>query len=229
LTGLVDVPEAKPTAILVVLHGYAMDANHLAPLVVAMGLPAVTYMPRGIHAAEPGGYCWWPIDQQRRRESISRGPRDLCDDHPAGRACARSCVQAVVMHARRRHPAIPLVLAGFSQGGMLACDALLQEQVTVDALVLLSSSRIALDEWRPRMQRLRGLPVLVAHGTADSDLAFAAGEGLRDELLAAGARVRWQGFEGGHEIPFTVWRSFRKFVQEITQRGPGGSITLPRP
>ncbi|MFG5408671.1 hypothetical protein ABXN37_11885 [Piscinibacter sakaiensis] len=45
---------------------------------------------------------------------------------------------------------------------------------------LLSGSCIAVDEWRPALGRLRGLPALVAHGRDDPDLGVFAGERLRD-------------------------------------------------
>jgi len=225
LACLVDEPP-RPVAVLVVLHGYAMDAEHLAPLASAMALPAALYVPRGLGPASVGGRSWWPLDEERRRASIADGPRDLQDEYPEGRAAARAALRDLARHVEAAHPGLPFILAGFSQGGMLACDALLHEDLQPQGLILLSSSRIAIDEWRPRLGRVRGLPVLVAHGTQDRDLAFAAGEALRDELSDAGAQVTWVPFEGGHEIPFTVWRSVRKLVMQIAQQGPGASFTL---
>jgi phospholipase/carboxylesterase len=64
--------------------------------------------------------------------------------------------------------------------------------------------------------RLRGLPVLVSHGRADADLAFAAGERLRDLLAGGGADVTWVPFEQGHEIPLEVWRALRKFMTTLS-------------
>jgi len=228
VTCLVGTPRAPAAAVLIVLHGYAMDAGELAPLVCALGLPAILYFPRGPHAAQAGGYCWWQLDEQRRRESIAHGPRDLRDEHPADRAQARAALLAVAGHARGLHPGLPLVIVGFSQGGMLACDTLLLEELEVQGLILLSSSCIAMDEWRPQLQRLQGLPVLVSHGRRDHDLAFAAGEGLRDALRAGGADVAWLAFDGGHEVPFAVWRTIRKMVLHISHHNSGASSTLEK-
>ena len=52
--------------------------------------------------------------------------------------------------------------------------------------------------------------MLVAHGRADAELAFVAGELLRDFAIAGGATVTWLPFDGGHEIPLVVWRALRK-------------------
>jgi phospholipase/carboxylesterase len=62
---------------------------------------------------------------------------------------------------------------------------------------------------------LAGLPVLVSHGQADTDLAFDAGRALHDWLHEAGCRTRWLPFEGGHEIPLPVWREFRRFLRAL--------------
>jgi predicted esterase len=84
-------------------------------------------------------------------------------------------------------------------------------------MALFSASRIAFDEWRalPPAGGLPGLPVLVSHGELDDDLAFAAGEGLRDYLAAGGADVSWVPFPQGHEIPLVVWRRLRKLVTSL--------------
>jgi phospholipase/carboxylesterase len=99
---------------------------------------------------------------------------------------------------------------------MLACDTVLCARQPVAGLALLSSSRIAFDEWLANGEALRDLPVLVAHGTYDPDLAFSAGEALRDFHRNSGARVTWQPFEGGHEIPLAVWRVLRRLITELS-------------
>jgi phospholipase/carboxylesterase len=105
-----------------------------------------------------------------------------------------------------------LTLVGFSQGGMLAMDHVLHGG-QVDALALLSSSRLAFASWRPRLPRLAELPVFIAHGRDDAELAFAAGEALRDAAREGGAAVTWLPFDGPHELPLVVWRALRKWLR----------------
>jgi predicted esterase len=207
----VCAPDDRPAAVLVLLHGYAMDTIDLEHLAAAMGLPAMIYLPRGpINLKQ--GRSWWPVDVVHRSWQLAQGPRDLYLEHPPGRDEARVLVRNLTASLRARHPGLPLVVAGFSQGGMLACDTALFEDLAPDGLALLSASRIAWDEWQPRMQRLRNVPVLVTHGREDKDLAFQAGERLRDALEGGGARVTWHAFEGQHEIPLTVWRQLRRMI-----------------
>lgn len=210
------MPGAAVAAV-VFLHGYAMDGSELAPLAAAMRAPAALYFPRAPLKAESSGYCWWPIDEERRSVALASGPRDLCDEYPVHRAFARAHLMKVVSEVRSRHADLPLLLAGFSQGGMLALDTVLHETLCVDGLILMSTSRIAIEDWKPRLDRLRNLPVLLSHGTLDADLSIKAGESLRDLLHSAGARVNWLPFEGGHEIPFTVWRQIKRMIGDLAR------------
>jgi phospholipase/carboxylesterase len=212
--GLLSPPRGTGQAVMVLLHGYAMEPGELAPLARAMGLPATLYLPRGVEAALPTGRAWWPVDAGRRAAQLARGARDLHDEYPPGRDVLRARFAALLEELAQRHAGLPLVLAGFSQGGMLAADLVLHGVVRPRALALLSASCIATDEWAPRAPVAKGLPVLVAHGVDDDDLSVRAGERLRDLLAGAGARVSWLPFEGGHGIPLQVWRELRRFVTD---------------
>jgi len=211
---------SDPRLVVVILHGRAMRAGDLAPFANSIGVPARFVFPQATLPLPGGGYSWWPIDEERRIEALQSGPRDLAGAHPGGRPAARTVLVKVLREARMRAPDARLALVGFSQGGMLAVDTLLHEAIEVDALALLSSSCIALDEWRTRWARVRGLRVLVTHGRADSDLALSAGERLRDELLGAAANVQWLAFDGGHEIPLQVWRQLRKMLNAVLADSP---------
>jgi predicted esterase len=100
---------------------------------------------------------------------------------------------------------------------MLACDLVLRERPVIAGLALLSSSRISADEWAPLAPGLGGLPVVVSHGTEDPDLAFRAGEALRDMCISGGADVTWVPFEGEHGIPLVVWRALRKLLRRVNE------------
>lgn len=191
--------------VIVVLHGRNMQAADLAPFGESLGLAAHFVFPDAPLAAEPGR-TWWPSDSEARLRA--QGARDLHALDPPGRADARARLAALcdeVATGRR------LALVGFSQGGMLAMDYVLHSG-RVDALALLSSTRIAFTAWRPLLPRLAGLPVLIAHGRSDDELSFAAGEALRDAARAGGAEVTWFPFEGGHGMPLPVWRALRRFL-----------------
>lgn len=223
----VVVRSEQPRVIVVVLHGFAMQPSDLSPFAHSLNVPALFLFPEAPNTAElsPGtssGKAWWHIDPVRRAESIARGPRDFLGEHPAGLPAARQVLSAFLRAARGFEPglrAAPLVLVGFSQGGMLACDTFLREELGIAGLALLSASRIAFDEWQPLLAEKARTgafpPLLISHGVSDDDLAFSAGEALRDCLAEAGANPTFVSFPEGHGIPIVVWRALRKFIKSL--------------
>jgi phospholipase/carboxylesterase len=211
------IVESQTTASIVValLHGYAMEPQDLVPFAHSLRAPATFFFPRGPCVAEPAGRAWWNIDLDRRRAALAAGPRDLADEYPEGRAATRAQLSQFIESIRSQSPGCPIVLAGFSQGGMAICDLLTHACIAVDGLALLSTSRLAFEEWRSGADHLNRMPILISHGTIDDDLSFAAGEKLRDWLCEAGAEVSWVPFEGGHQIPLMVWRRLRQFLAEL--------------
>ena len=194
----------------VVLHGRQMQASDLAPFAHSLGVPAYFVFPDGPLPAEPRGRTWWPVDSEARIRRLAAGPMELSAMDPEGRAEARGMLEALCTQLARR-----IVLVGFSQGGMLAMDHVLHDGTRPEALALLSSTRIAIADWQPRVGKLAGLPVLIAHGRADAELSFTAGELLRDFAIAGGAQVTWLPFDGGHELPLVVWRALRTLLKGL--------------
>jgi phospholipase/carboxylesterase len=213
---LEGAPEGPPLT-LVLLHGYSMRPADLAPFAHSIGVPALFLLPQGPVSNPAGGHAWWAVDPDAREAAIAAGPRDLSDDYPRGLAAAREHLGRFLDAATARFQPRQLVLGGFSQGGMLSLDWVLRGSRPMAALVLLSASRLSMSDWWPHRARLQNLPVFVSHGATDPDLAFAAGERLRDFVLESGARGTWVSFGGGHEIPFVVWRGLRKFLGALLE------------
>jgi len=211
-----------PRAALMLLHGLDMAPAQLAPLLASLKLPALVALPYGPVERADGGRAWWPVDDAARAARIAAGPADLHDSHPPGREHARAAVRAAAHDLRERAPGLPLVVAGFSQGAMLALDCVFQSPpLEVDALALWSASRLAFSEWMPALHRLRGMRVELLHGRGDANLDVAAGRSLHDALAAAGADARWTAFDGGHEIPLQAWVGLRRLVRELAAAHPG--------
>lgn len=200
---------------LVLLHGYAMKGGDFAPFAQSLGIPGRYFFPDAPISVPGGGNSWWPVDQERRMMSVALGARDFADQDPPGRSAARETLRQFLAGISADDPSRPLILGGFSQGGMLAVDYTVHGDAAMAGLVLLSSSRIALHDWQPRSQRLRALPVFVSHGRQDHDLAFSAGEALHEFIREAGARTVWCPFDGGHETPLSVWRELRRFLKTL--------------
>lgn len=202
--------------VLVFLHGLTMDPAVLRPMVDALALPIPAIVPAGPVRHEDGTHSWWAVDPAHRAARLAAGASDLFDRHPKERPAARAVLAKTLADARIEYPGCRFVLVGYSQGGMLLMDHLLtQDEADVAGIALLSSTCIALDEWLPHVDKLKGLPALVTHGRSDGDLSFGAGERLHNLLKDAGAQVQWLPFDGGHEMPLVVWRALRRFVMAL--------------
>jgi phospholipase/carboxylesterase len=224
LGGLRAITVGDPQAarvVVVLLHGFQMEPADLSPFARSLRAPAWFLFPEAPLPAEPRGRAWWHIDAQARERALAAGPRDFAGQRPPDLPAARARLGGLLAALAPSLRARPLVLAGFSQGGMLACDTVLRAgaaRLGVSALALFSSSRIAFDEWAGLpLPGLPGLPVLVSHGERDDDLAFAAGERLRDFLAGAGADVAWVPHAEGHEIPLVTWRRLRKLLGALAR------------
>ena len=207
--GALDAP-----LVVVMLHGFMMSAEDLSPFASSLGVPALWLFPEAPLAAAPSGSAWWRIDSEARAAALAVGPRDFATQSPPDLPPARDLLTRYLDAAATLAGSRPLVVGGFSQGGMLVVDLLIRTPRPVAGLVLLSSSRVAADEWPSLSSQLAGLPTLVSHGRDDQDLAFSTGEALRDAVAAAGAAVTWVPFDGGHEIPLVVWRRLRGFLKD---------------
>ena len=202
-----------------------MSPEDLAPFAESLAMDARWLFPEAPVPASlvPGeiqGRSWWQIDPIARLEALERGPRDFAGFEPPDLPAARALLGRVLDEALELAGGRPLVLAGFSSGGMLAFDLQVREARPIVGLALLSATRIAWSEQShfATTGALARLPVFLSHGTADEDLAFAAGTALRDAASNAGAEVTWVPFEGGHYIPVLAWSRLRRWLRTLIGR-----------
>ncbi len=216
-----QVPETESPRI-VLLHGFMGTPDDLAPFARSLGVQGRFVFPEGCVDLAPfdlQGRAWWPVDVDGRAEALSRGPRDLGQFVPEGLGAAREHLDGVLDELDRQWSG-PLVLGGFSQGAMLSCEVALTTPRPLAGLVMFSGALITQGTWRSRYASRPGLRVFMSHGRRDHDLSFAAAESFQRELAAAGLDVTWCPFDGGHEIPLVVWRTFRRWLSSSPRSSP---------
>ena len=229
LTGGSDGRGGGTGPVVVLLHGWGAPGDDLVPLGSEIDAPPGTRyaFPEAPLALQMGfggpssasGRGWWALDIERRQREIAAGrARDLSREVPKGLAEARAKVLALLEDLEHRLGARQVVLGGFSQGAMLACDVALHASKPPAGLVLLSGTLLAADEWTPLMPNRKGLRVFQSHGSADSLLPFFMAEQLRDLLMQAGLSVEWIGFRGGHEIPGIVLDKLGGYLRTVLSR-----------
>jgi len=206
----------RDTPIVVLLHGFMGRADDLAPFAQSIGVPARFVFPEALVDLKPlRGRGWWAVDVDERQAQIAKGPRDMSRFVPEGLPAARAALADLLDALVRDLGPAPLVLGGFSQGAMLACDLALRTDREIAAFVQLSGARICAHEWAPLLAKRAGLRAFLSHGRSDHDLSFEAAERFKDDLVGAGWNVQWCPFDGGHEIPLVVLRALKKFLKEL--------------
>ena len=187
-----------PRASIIWLHGLGADGNDFAPLADEIALPiAVRYifphapmMPVSIN----GGYvmrAWYDIsDAAIRRE-----------DEDGVRASQQSVELLLAREKSRGIAASRIVLAGFSQGGAIALQTGLRHAERLAGIMALSTyvplADLLAAEANPAN---RGVPIFMAHGTADPMIAFARAQASRDLLQQQAYSVEWHEYRMQHSV-----------------------------
>jgi phospholipase/carboxylesterase len=205
------------------MHGFGAPGDDLVALWRVLDVPRDVRFVFPVAPLQPpefaayGGRAWWPIDMVALQQAATAGQiRDRSRELPEGLAPAREQVIAMLdaLEAALAVRGEQLVLGGFSQGAMLACDVALQTDRKLASLVLLSATLISRDAWVPRMSARSTLPVFQAHGRGDPLLPYSVAVELRELLRGAGCSVEWSEFNGGHEIPSSVLQALAAFIRK---------------
>jgi phospholipase/carboxylesterase len=157
------------------------------------------------------------IDPRSLEEAARGVRRDRSHLIPEGLVEARTMVTNLLGELGTLLHASPekTVLGGFSQGAMVSLDVALRLPHRLAGLVLMSGSIVAVDEWKPRLASMKGVPIMQSHGRTDPLLPFDVAEALRDLLREAGADVRWVEFSGGHTITGAATDALGKLVSDV--------------
>jgi phospholipase/carboxylesterase len=218
LTGGEDREGGGEGPLVVLMHGFGAPGTDLLGLWRVLDVPhrvrfAFPEAPNEIPGM-PGARAWWNLDLARAERAMAEGPRSYATEVPPGMESATDQIVEMIeaMQAELRVPAEHLILGGFSQGSMAACNAVFTRDVSPAALVILSGTPVNLDAWKAGMARRSGLSVFQSHGQQDPLLSFGAAEELRDEMRQAGLSTDWAPFRGGHELPMQVLEALSRFL-----------------
>jgi phospholipase/carboxylesterase len=157
------------------------------------------------------------VDFARVERATAEGPGSYATEIPPGMEEATDRIVQMIeaMQEELGVPGERLIVGGFSQGSMAACNSVFTRNVTPGGLVILSGTPVNLQAWRGGMASKREVPVFQSHGLHDPLLSFQAAEQLRDEMREAGLTTEWAPFRGGHEIPMPVLEGLGRFLQAL--------------
>lgn len=185
------------------MHGLGADGHDFEPIVPHLGLPqgaglrfVFPHAPRRPVTVN-GGFvmrAWYDIrgmeiDQKQDAEGIRDSERDI---H-----------QLVRREVERGVPAERIVLAGFSQGGVMALHTGLRYPERLAGILALSCYLPLAESVSSERHAVNAqIPVFFAHGRHDQVIPMALGHAGYQQLKALGYPVTWQEFPIAHEINF---------------------------
>src|ERR1700726_2146404 len=192
---------STPTASVIWLHGLGADGNDFVPVVPELKLPATLAL-RFVFPHAPV-----------RRVTINNGmamrawydiaAADLSNRADlAGIRQSQAQLEALIGREKTRGiEASRIVLAGFSQGGVVALHTAIRHQERLAGVIALSTYLVLADRLADEAAAAnRGLPIFMAHGTADPVVRFEWGDASRRALVANGYRVDWHAYRMEHSV-----------------------------
>jgi len=190
----------KPSHTVIWLHGLGADGNDFVPVVKEMKLPRL-----GIRFVFPhapmrpvtinGGFvmrAWYDIAYQELA---------FKEDERGLRESQKLIEELIVRENTRGIPSSRIVLAGFSQGGVLALQTGLRQSKLLAGLMALSSylpmsPMIEVE----RNAASNSVPIFMGHGITDNIVPLALGRMSRDTLIKLGYEVEWHQYTMPHSV-----------------------------
>ncbi|ROP59465.1 phospholipase/carboxylesterase [Enterobacter sp. BIGb0383] len=194
--------------LVILLHGVGSSGSDFGNLVTwwQQSLPDVTFVtPDGTQRFDMGGagFQWFSVNgvtEANRAERIVQ---------------ARAAFDAHLQTIFSRYDVDPtqdkLILAGFSQGGIMALDVLVSDRLPLCGVIAFSA-RLSSPE---PFNRVVGAEALIIHGKADPVIPWHEGESAAARLEALGVPVTTHFEEG---VPHTISPQGLRLAQDFIQR-----------
>ena len=191
---------AAPGAAVIWMHGLGADGHDFQPIVPELELPAALSV-RFIFPHAPvrpvtlnngmAMRAWYDILE------LGGGRED-----GEGLRASQAAVEALIAREEARGIlAGRIVLAGFSQGGAIAFQAGLRHPQRLAGIMALSTYLpLAGTVEADRHVANRGLPVFMAHGSADPMISIGRAQESRKMLEALGYPVEWHEYPMPHSV-----------------------------
>jgi phospholipase/carboxylesterase len=207
-------PAGDPEGALVLFHGRGTDEHDLFPLLDALDperrLLGAT--PRAPLTLPPGGAHWYIV----RRVGFPDA-----ETFHATYPLLGGWVDALLGEHGLTHDRT--VLGGFSQGTVMSYALSLGAGRRTPAGILAFSGFLpTVDGLQLELERAKGLPVAIGHGTHDPVIPVELGREARERLEAAGAEVTYRESPMPHTIDPAFLRELPSWIQAAL--GPNVSV-----
>ncbi|NTX29911.1 phospholipase [Burkholderia pyrrocinia] len=200
----------RPAARLLLLHGVGGNETNLLNVAGAIDPRIEIAFLRGPLTFGPDQHAWFPV---------RFGPNGPEID--AARADASRLQLIALLHAFRAQDgasaALPAIIAGFSQGGIMSASVGLTSPADVAAFAVLCGRILPeIDPLIAPRDALHTLHALIVHGRFDDKLPVAWADTADAKLTALGVAHDTRLYAAGHELTSEMAADFGRWVGERT-------------
>lgn len=211
-------PKNAPVAVVIWLHGLGADGHDFEPIVPQLRLPASLPV-RFVfpHAPE---IAVTAFGGQRARAWFDFNPASGVD-LPGLKKSALRIQDLIQNEIDNGMPTQRILLAGFSQGGVMALHTGLHYPKRLAGILALSTflaegEKLAATRSGANAQ----IPILMCHGQQDAVLPMALGKSSLATLQGAGYAVEWREYPMAHEVCMPEIQEISRWLQAVL--GSGG-------
>ena len=207
-------PPAAATATVIWLHGLGADGHDFEPIVPELRLPEdhgirfifphAPIRPVSINNGEEmrAWYDFVPHSEHGGTEDINESSQQITDFIEAEVASGISSEK--------------ILLAGFSQGGVIALHTALRAKRRLAGVMALSTYLHDFAQTHKEVSDENlAIPILLAHGTADPMIPIMRAATSRENLIRLGYDVRWFDYPMGHQVCMDEIEEIAQFLQEV--------------
>ena len=206
-------PEIAPVAVVIWLHGLGADVHDFEPIVPALRLPADL----------PVRFVFPHAPEMAVTAFGGQRARAWFDFNPGGGAdlpgLKKSVLQIHDLIQNEIDNGIPverILLAGFSQGGVLAFHTALYYPRRLAGILALSTFLADSEQLGSGKAEVNAqIPVLMCHGRQDMVLPMAMGKSAFTTLKSAGYTVEWHEYPMGHEVCMEEIQEISRWFQSV--------------
>ena len=211
LETVVIEPEQPARGAVIFLHGLGADGHDFEPIVPELGVddlqlrfvfPHAPERPITINEGEPLR-AWYDF--------VPHSEYAGSDDIKASALSIKALLQAQIDQGI---PPERIMLAGFSQGGVMALEVGLRYEQRIAGIIALSTYlHDAATTERERTDANLALPIFMGHGTADPMIPIMRAATSRENLIRLAYDIEWHDYPMGHQVCVEEIEDIARFIR----------------
>lgn len=208
-------PSGDKPPLLLLLHGVGSNEEDLFVLASYADPRFCVVSARAPITLGPRAYGWYRV------QWAEDGPRHIPEEARAGREAASAFVAeattAYGLDAGR------VYLAGFSQGAITSLGLALTAPHSIAGAVIMSGRLLPeLAHAHAPAEQLRGLPLLVVHGTRDAVLPIDKGRQINEFLSGLPVQLTYKEYDMAHQVNAESLHDISAWLSgELDRHAPG--------